>query len=151
VITCKATGFYVRDCIIKAKEIVYEELEISSRMMNHTKKEDNVEDIYKMLVAAAKKAKPIPKFVILSPCQTPAIGDAVFSTLISEVNEMARKVDGLVENMSQSKTTINDIFRQQFQKPTTITTHAVVLRNCLKNMVSSSDRQTFVDSLYPEE
>ena len=45
VITCKATGFYVRDCIIKAKEIVYEELEISSRMMNHTKKEDNVVDI----------------------------------------------------------------------------------------------------------
>ena len=38
-------------------------------------------------------------------------------TLISEVNTVARKVDGLVEHMTQSSTTINDSFWQQPQKP----------------------------------
>ena len=97
-----------------------------------------------------KEGNTIAKSAILSPSQTPTVGNAVSETLIVEVNKMTRKVDGLVKSMSQSSITINDSSQQQPQKPATAMT-CRCSQNCTKNLVSSSDSKAFINSLCPGE
>ena len=66
------------------------------------------------------------KMFFLSPGQT-RTSDASMN-FVSKVNEIASKVDGLVECMSQSGKTINDSSQRQLQKPATATTYTVTLK-----------------------
>ena len=95
-----AVGHYDHETIILAKRILHTELNEPNRVVIRAKDEDNILEMSKTLVNAAKQKVNIPKFVIFSPCEVPTIGDAVSATAISKINEMSRKLDGALATLT---------------------------------------------------
>ena len=95
-----AVAYFDRDTIIQAKKVLFAELSITTRMVTHSKDEDNILNMCKTIVAAAKQNLKIPKFVILSPCEVPTIGEAVNAIVVSKIIELSRKLDSVLTNIS---------------------------------------------------
>ena len=96
-----AVAFFDHDQIIQAKKILYTELSVTSLVVIHTRDEENILDMCKNLVSQAKQNASIPKFVILNPGDVPTVGEAVNSTVVSKVNELSRKLDGFITNVTR--------------------------------------------------
>ena len=77
-------------------------------MVSYAKDDENITDMCKSLATAAKQNVLIPKFVIFSPCEVPAIGESVHATVVSKVNELSRKLDGFMLNSSRFPTSLRD-------------------------------------------
>ena len=95
-----AVGYYDHETIIVAKRILHTELNEPNRVVIHAEDEDNILEMSKILVNAAKQKVNIPKFVIFSPCEVPAIGDADSTTAISKINKMFRKLEGALATLT---------------------------------------------------
>ena len=76
-----AVGYYDHETIILDKRILHTELNEPNRVVIRAKDEDNILEMSKTLVNAAKQKVSTPKFVIFSPCEVPAIGDTVSATV----------------------------------------------------------------------
>ena len=69
-------------------------------MVLYAEDEENMIKMCKLLVTAAKQNVLIPKFVIFSPWEVPAISEFVHATLVSKANEFSKKLDGFILNAS---------------------------------------------------
>ena len=70
-----AVAYYNCDVMLQAKKLLDAELNVSSRLVTRLKD--------------AKKNLPIPKFVIMSPCEVPTVGKAVCAMVVSMVKELS--------------------------------------------------------------
>ena len=143
-----AVNYFEHDTIIQAKKTLHSELDIQSRMVSYAKDEDNITDMCKSLVSAAKQNVPIPKFVIFSPCEVPAIGEAVHATVVSKVNELSRKLDGFMLNTSRSTVTLPDK-SQSSQTAPPRPLYSVILKDPPTDLKCPSERKAFIDKLCP--
>ena len=101
-------AYFDRNTIIQSKKVLYAKPSVQTQMVTHSKDEDNIFKICKTLVAAAKQNLKIPKFVILSPCEVPTIGEAVNATVVSKVNELSRKLDSVLADISHPSSSLSD-------------------------------------------
>ena len=60
-----AVTYFHRNAIIQATKVLYAELTVTTWMVAQFKNEDNILNMCKTLIAAAKQNVKIPKFVIL--------------------------------------------------------------------------------------
>ena len=140
-------AFYTHEDFIKAKRILHTELNITNRLVTYSKDEDNIIEICKILVSAAKNNVSMPKFVIFNPCSVPVIGDAVNATVTAKVNELSRKLDNFLATQSAPATSIFTSSRSapETSKPRN-STYSVVLKNPPKELNGPNDRKAFIDS-----
>ena len=146
-----AVTYFDRDTIIQAKKVLYAELSVTTRIVTHSKDEDNILNMCKTLVAAAKQNVKIPKFVILIPCEVPTIGEAVNATVVSNVNELSRKLDCVLANMSHPSGSLSDqsLVLPQSNDSMPKPSYAVILKNPPKELKGPTECQAFIDSLCP--
>ena len=144
-------AYFDRDTIIQAKKVLYAELSVTTRMLTHFKDEDNILIMCKTLVAAAKQNLKIPKFVILSPCEVPTIGEAVNATVVSKINEISRKLDSVLANISHPSSSLSDqsLVLPQSHDSMPKPSYVVILKNPPKELKGRTEHQTFIDSLCP--
>ena len=57
----------------------------------------HITGICKLIVSAVKEKKNLLHHVILNPRDTPILGDADFSVVATQVNEISRKLDGFTD------------------------------------------------------
>ena len=135
-----AVAFFDHDQIIQAKKILYTELSVTSRVVIHARDEENILDMCKNLVSQAKQNANVPKFVILNPGDVSTVGEAFNSKVVSKVNELSRKLDGFITNVTRPSASAPPPSTSQ-PNSTPRPLFAVIL----KNSVSSNCKRYFVE------
>ena len=69
-----AINYFEYNAVLQAKKTLCCELDIQTRVVLYFKDDDNMTDMCKLLVIAAKQNVLILKFVIFIPCEVPTIG-----------------------------------------------------------------------------
>ena len=149
VITATALSFFTLEQIIEAKAVLHKELKIETRLIKHSKKEDeNVIDMCRWFnQAATRDKKLIPTFVILTPCSVPTVGESTSATAICRLNEIKRKVDGLYEMAQNRPLTWKP--SEPAEEPPLRPSYAVVLKNLPDSLNTPSARKEFIDKVCP--
>ena len=143
-----ALGYYDHETIILAKRILHTELNEPNRVVIRSKDEDNILEMSKTLVNAAKQKVNIPKFVIFSPCEVPAIGDAVSATANSKINEMSRKLNGALATLTHPQMSLPKPSQQSLNcAPPSKLSHAVMVKNPPTDLKGPNERKVFLDSM----
>ena len=146
VIQKAAVAYFDRDTIIQAKKVLYAELSVTTRMVTHSKDEYNIHNMCKTLVDAAKQNLKIPKFFIHSPCEVPTIGEAVNATVVSMVNDLSRKLDSVLENISHPSSSLSDqsLVLPQNHDSMPKPSYVVILKNPPKELKGPTEHKAFI-------
>ena len=92
-----AAEFFKKDEIQVAKELIWRDSAISTRMSMKVIMTDNISDILKLLKYCDEKKIALPKYVIYEPDEVPIVPGEVSAVITRKVNEMCSKLESFIE------------------------------------------------------
>ena len=144
-----AAEFFKKDEIQVAKELIWRDSAISTRMSMKVIMTDNISDILKLLKYCDEKKIALPKYVIYEPDEVPIVPGEVSAVITRKVNEMCSKLESFIERDRPPAQWPLSGSGSSFQgpSPTPQPTYAVVLKNPPQDLRNPEMRKEYLDKV----